>query len=132
MSDDASLSYEPDVQRVFNSKESTKAYYDKIARVYDLMAEKAEEPMREAGLKKLAAAPGETMLEIGFGTGHCLVELAKAVGPEGKVFGIDLSEKMKELAGELLQKEGLADRAVLRCGDATQLPSMPSPATACL
>ncbi len=122
MSDDSSLSYEPDVQRVFNSKESTKAYYDKIARVYDLMAEQAEEPMREAGLKKLAAAPGETMLEIGFGTGHCLVELAKAVGPEGKVYGIDLSEKMKELAAELLQKEGLADRAQLRCGDATQLP----------
>jgi len=31
--------YEPDVLRVLQPKEETKAYYDKIARVYDLLAE---------------------------------------------------------------------------------------------
>lgn len=114
--------YEPDVLRIFQSKEETKAYYNKIARVYDLLAERSEQSMREKGLQKLAAQPGERILEIGFGTGHILVELARAVGPEGKVFGVDLSEEMVRLTSELLQREGLSDRAELFCGDAAQLP----------
>src|SRR6185437_10501992 len=78
--------------------------------------------MREAGLKMLAPQPGESILEVGFGTGHCLVEIAKAVGPSGKALGIDISDKMTELAQELLRTEGLADMADVRCGDAEQLP----------
>ena len=31
--------------------------------------------MREKGLQKLAAQPGERILEVGFGTGHSVVEL---------------------------------------------------------
>ena len=42
--------------------------------------------MREAGLRKLAVQPGESGLEIGFDTGHCLAELARAVGPDGRVY----------------------------------------------
>ena len=114
--------YEPGVLRVFQAKSETRAFYDKIAHVYDLLAEKSEQPMREAGLQVLAAQPGEKVLEIGFGTGHCLVELAEAVGATGRVFGIDISEKMRDIAGELAAKQGVADRIELVCGDAEQLP----------
>jgi ubiquinone/menaquinone biosynthesis C-methylase UbiE len=55
-------------------------------------------------------------------TGHVLAELAKAVGPTGKVFGIDISEEMIGLTKGLLDREGLAGRAVLDCGDAENLP----------
>jgi hypothetical protein len=55
MKEDSSLPYEPGVLRVFQSKDSTKAFYNKIAKVYDLLSEEAEKPMRETGLKKLAA-----------------------------------------------------------------------------
>jgi ubiquinone/menaquinone biosynthesis C-methylase UbiE len=120
--DDKTLDYEPGVLRVLQSKEQTRHYYNKIARVYDLLSEEAEKPMREAGLKKLAPAQGERILEIGFGTGHSLVQIARAVGPGGKALGIDISDEMLRHAQELLAKEGLADRAELRCGDAEQLP----------
>jgi len=50
----------------------------------------------------LAGQPGESILEVGFGTGHCLVEIAKAFGPTGKALGIDISDKTAELALELL------------------------------
>lgn len=122
MPDPASLDPEPGVLRVLQTKQQTKAYYNKIAKVYDLMSEHAERPMREHGLRLLNAQPGETVLEIGFGTGHCLVQLAKAVGPTGLVRGIDISEKMVEFAEKLLRKEGLADRVELVCGDAEQMP----------
>ena len=119
---EAAEDFEPGVLRVFQSKAETKAFYNKIAKVYDLLSEQSEQPMREKGLAQLAAQPSEQILEIGFGTGHCLVDLARAVGAEGKVFGIDLSEEMLARSQELLEREGLADRVELTCGDALSLP----------
>jgi demethylmenaquinone methyltransferase/2-methoxy-6-polyprenyl-1,4-benzoquinol methylase len=112
----------PSILRVFQTKEQTRAFYNKISRVYDLLSERSEAPMRKAGLALLNARAGESVLEIGFGTGHTLVSLAKAVGPKGKVLGIDLSDKMAALAKENLAKAGLLNRAAIRCGDATRLP----------
>jgi demethylmenaquinone methyltransferase/2-methoxy-6-polyprenyl-1,4-benzoquinol methylase len=116
------LPYEQDVLRVFQSKQETKHFYNKIARVYDLLAEHSERPMREKGLDLLAAAPGETVLEVGFGTGHCLSGLARRVGPNGKVLGVDISENMLAEAKKTLDKDGFADRVELHCGDAEHLP----------
>lgn len=122
MADKPVEDYEPGVLRVFQSKEHSRSYYNKIAKVYDLMSEKAERPMREKGLALLAPQPGEKVLEIGFGTGHVLVEIAEAVGPTGKVYGLDISDMMVAVAKDLLEREGLADRAELTRGDAEKLP----------
>ncbi len=107
---------------VFQSKEEIRAYYNKVAKVYDVLAERSEQPMREAGLHKLDPQPGERILEIGFGTGHCLVVLARAVGPTGKVYGIDIAENMLAEARKLLDRKGLSDRVELCRGDAASLP----------
>ena len=104
------------------SRAETKALYDKISRVYDLLSEHTEAPVREAGLRMLAPQPGETILEIGFGTGHALIWLARAVGPGGKVLGMDLSDGMLAVAQSLVTNQGLADRVELRTGDAAALP----------
>ena len=114
--------YEPDVLRVFQSKAETKAYYNKIAKFYDLLAEHSEQPMREKGLEMLAAQPGEHILEIGFGTGHCIVEIARSVAPNGKVYGIDISEAMLERSLELINKADLTALVEITCGDAEHLP----------
>ncbi|MEO6755002.1 MAG: class I SAM-dependent methyltransferase [Chthoniobacteraceae bacterium] len=112
----------PSVLRVFQSKEQTRAFYNKISRVYDMLSERSEGPMRKAGLELLKIRAGESVLEIGFGTGHSLVAIAKAVGPKGKVFGLDLSDKMLALAKANLAKARVLDRATLRRGDAAKLP----------
>ena len=113
---------QPGVQRVFNTREETKRYYDRIAKIYDLMADHNEAPARQAALDLLAARPGEKVLEVGFGTGHCLAALARAVGPAGKVYGVDVADAMCRLAKENLIKEGLADRVEATCGDGLHLP----------
>jgi ubiquinone/menaquinone biosynthesis C-methylase UbiE len=87
MKSDESVNYEPAVLRVLLSKADTKAFYNKIAKVYDLQAEHSERGMHERGLAKLAPAVGERLLEIGVGTGHLLVKLASAVGPSGRGLG---------------------------------------------
>lgn len=118
----ASPANHPAILRVFQSRDQTKAFYNKISRVYDLLSERSEAPMRKAGLDLLKPKPAESILEIGFGTGHVLASLARAVGPRGRVFGLDLSDKMACLAKKNLARAGLLDRARLRCGDAAQLP----------
>ena len=122
MTEPSSASDQSGVLPVLQSKDETRAYYTKIAKVYDFLSEKSEQPMRDAGLARLAAAPGERILEIGFGTGHTLATLARAVGPEGRVCGLDISENMLAMTEQLLETEGLADRADVRCGDAEHLP----------
>ncbi len=108
--------------QVSQTREQTRTFYDRISRVYDLLAERSEAPIRRLGLKLFAPVPGETVLEIGFGTGRGLASFARAVGPEGRVYGIDLSEAMLRRAKSCLEREGLAGRAALQCGDAARTP----------
>jgi demethylmenaquinone methyltransferase/2-methoxy-6-polyprenyl-1,4-benzoquinol methylase len=112
---------ETSVSRVNRSKEAARASYNRLSRWYDLIAGSTEKKYRDWGLEKLSARPGERILEIGFGTGHCLVALARAVGPTGRVIGLDISDGMLVIARERLQKEGLSDRADLHLGDAANL-----------
>jgi ubiquinone/menaquinone biosynthesis C-methylase UbiE len=122
MATERAVENEHSIARVLQTKSETKAFYNKIAKVYDLLAEHSEQPMREAALQLLAPAPGDHLLEIGFGTGHVLAQLAQAVGPAGKVFGIDISENMLAQARERLEQQGLTSRVTLECGDAEDLP----------
>jgi demethylmenaquinone methyltransferase/2-methoxy-6-polyprenyl-1,4-benzoquinol methylase len=113
---------EPGVLRVLQTKDEIRSYYNKIAKVYDLLSEHSEQPMRELALAKLAPKAGESILEIGFGTGHTVVELAEAVGPQGTIYGIDISDAMVEATQKLMDERGFAARAKLERGDATELP----------
>ena len=111
----------PPVLRVFQSKAETRAFYDKISSVYDLLAEHSEGPVRRLGIEKLAAREGEVALEIGCGTGHCLVDLARAVGASGHVHGVDLSLGMLARASSVVAEAGMSARVSLSCGDAEHL-----------
>ena len=112
---------EPVVRRVNRSKEDARASYNRLSRWYDAVSGNTEKKYRDGGLEKLAAQSGETILEIGFGTGHCLVSLATAVGTGGRVIGLDISDGMLAIARGRLQSHGLADRVDLRLGDAANL-----------
>jgi len=111
-----------DISRVTRSKAEAKDSYDRLSRWYDLLAGRSERKHREAGLEKLGVKPGETVLEIGFGTGHALLALARAVGDSGRVYGLDISEGMRDLALARLEEAGLSKRVDLLCGDANELP----------
>jgi ubiquinone/menaquinone biosynthesis C-methylase UbiE len=96
--------------------------YNRIGKWYDIIAGQSEKQLRRAGLRQLHAMSGETILEIGYGTGHSLVEIAEAVGSSGKVYGVDISNRMLEIAEARVVAAGRADRIQLQSTDALALP----------
>jgi demethylmenaquinone methyltransferase/2-methoxy-6-polyprenyl-1,4-benzoquinol methylase len=102
--------------------ESNRHFYDRIANAYDWIADANERAARVAGVQALALKPGESVLELGFGTGNEILDLAGLVGPTGKVAGIDISPGMLAVAQRKLADAKPATPIDLRVGDARSLP----------
>jgi predicted O-methyltransferase YrrM len=58
-------------------------------------------------------------LEVGVFTGYSAMAVAKAMGPEGKVIALDISEEFTAIARRHWAKAGVADRIDLRLRPAT-------------
>src|SRR5665648_455095 len=110
------------ISRVIRSKEKAKEIYDRLSKWYDFFSDRTERKYRVIGLKKLEVSEGETVLEIGFGTGHCILALAESLGESGIVYGIDISEGMWQITKDRVKNAGLSERVVLECSDAAVLP----------
>ncbi|MGO9012519.1 MAG: class I SAM-dependent methyltransferase [Bryobacteraceae bacterium] len=110
------------VSRVTRTKAQAKKSYDSMSRFYDYLAGVFEQNYRSMALKRLNVVRGETVLEVGFGTGHCLQQLAEAVGENGRVCGIDISSGMLLASKRRLERAGLWNRVELTCEDATKMP----------
>ena len=100
---------------------TNKHFYDRISGFYDSIANANERTARELGENLLALQPGESVLEIGYGTGNTILNLAAKVGPQGKVSGIDVSDGMQTVAQSKVDEAGRSDNVDLRIGDAIDL-----------
>jgi demethylmenaquinone methyltransferase/2-methoxy-6-polyprenyl-1,4-benzoquinol methylase len=107
---------------VSRSKSDAKRFYDGISRIYDLFSGPFERKHVEEALALLSPEEGESVLEVGFGTGHALKDLGERVGEAGVVVGLDISTGMVQAARKRLKTFDLADRVCLCCGDAGVLP----------
>jgi ubiquinone/menaquinone biosynthesis C-methylase UbiE len=76
---------------------------------------------RELVVQRLPAQPGETVLDVGCGTGLCLPLLQHKVGPSGTIIGIDASAQMLEVARARVAEHGW-DNVRLRVSPTAQAP----------
>lgn len=63
-------------------------------------------PILDATLEAAAIKTGENIVDIGCGTGASTIELARRVGPSGRVLAIDVSQVMLARAAERLAGAG--------------------------
>ncbi|MFB6122664.1 MAG: class I SAM-dependent methyltransferase [Haloferacaceae archaeon] len=100
-----------------------RAFYSRWAGPYDLLASHAPGVgrVRAAAVDALDPSPGDTVLELGCGTGANFPALREAVGPEGTVVGVDLTAGMLSRARARIDREGWTNVHAVR-GDASQPP----------
>ena len=60
-------------------------------------------------MRHLDIAPGQTVADVGAGTGYFLEYLSEAVGPEGKVLALDVEPKMVDYMKQRVAKAKLAN-----------------------
>jgi ubiquinone/menaquinone biosynthesis C-methylase UbiE len=99
------------------SKEETRRTYNKMSQYYDIFGG-FERKYRFIGLKILDPHPDDTLLELGFGTGSSIIWMSRIVGSTGKVYGIDISEKMLQIAQRKVRKYKMEQNVILSQGDA--------------
>ena len=68
--------------------------------------DKVVAPFGAAAVRAAVAQAGERVIDIGCGCGDTSMELARAVGTQGTVLGVDVSHPMLEVARGRAQREG--------------------------
>lgn len=107
-------------------EQSVQAIFDKIAPQYDQMNSVislgTHHVWRKRVMTMMAVRPGDFALDLCCGTGDWTLALAHAVGPAGRVVGLDFSPVMLQEATAKVRAAKLNDRITLRQGDAMHLP----------
>ncbi len=84
-----------------------------------------KEEVRVIQLSKARLVEGNTVFDIGCGSGSIAVEAALQIGKQGKVFAVDFDPNAVELTKKNLQKFGITNAEVI-FGDAKQkIPNLP-------
>lgn len=83
-----------------------RARYNRLAAIYPLFEVTFILPygIRARAVERLELAHGDRVLEVGCGTGRNLPHLQKAVGPTGRIYGIDCCEGMLAKAQQLCER----------------------------
>lgn len=63
----------------------------------------------EEVIEKLELKPGDSVADLGAGSGYFSVRLARAVGPAGKVYAVDIAEQMLAYIEQRAKGEHLAN-----------------------
>ena len=100
-----SVNMKSEMERVLRPKYKARDSYNAMSRWYDLFTA-SEKRFTDIGIQLLDVHPNESILEIGCGTGHALIEFTNM---GGNVIGVDLSEKMLKVTREKIEinKAGL-------------------------
>lgn len=96
----------------FLTRDSVREVYDRNARFYDFavwgyyLVGVRVGKWRRLVVETLQLRSGDTVVEVGCGTGLNFDLLHNAVGPKGKIIGIDISEGMLERARDMVRYRG--------------------------
>jgi len=113
-----------DIQHLANLYQRVAPGYDRCARLYPLIGFR-QMRYRRLAIEALHLKPGSTVVDIGCGTGLNFDRLQEAIGPSGRVIGVDLSDAMLEQARTKVLQRGWKN-IELFCGDAAQFRFPPA------
>lgn len=98
--------------------------YDTVHASFDKYARRFSTPLARRMVALAGLRPGHAVLDLGTGTGVAAMAAAEAVGVDGSVVGLDLSDGMLAVARADADRVGLAGRLRFVKGDAER-PDFP-------
>ncbi|WP_102345771.1 demethylmenaquinone methyltransferase [Bacillus sp. Marseille-P3661] len=109
----------------FSKEERVHSVFEKIYEKYDVMNSvisfKRHIAWRKDTMRRMNVQPGSAALDVCCGTADWTIALANAVGPTGKVTGLDFSQNMLKIGEQKVQNLHL-DNITLVHGNAMELP----------
>ena len=69
--------------------------------------ERLEEEQPYKVIEAMNLEPGDIVADVGCGTGYFARKIAKEVGPEGKVYGVDIQPEFLKMLEDLCEEEGI-------------------------
>jgi len=104
------------MDRVGEAQARAVATYNAAADAYEDAANSFWDRFGRQTIDRLALERGAKVLDVCCGTGASAIPAAQAVGPEGFVLGIDLAQRLLEIARDKARKSGLQN-VEFRAGD---------------
>ena len=95
-------------------------WYDLISPIYDKAIRSLYLPYRRKVVKLLQLEPGQTVLDLGCGSGLNFELIMEGIGPHGTIIGVDFSAKMLKRAQKTIDQHGWKNAYLLQ-QDARQL-----------
>lgn len=100
--------------------------FDSVATRYDLMNDLMSGGLhrlwKQIALTMAAVRPGQSVLDLAGGTGDLAAQLARQVGPSGRVVLADINASMLRVGRDRLLDRGIVDNVAYVQADAEQLP----------
>ncbi|MFW5920020.1 MAG: methyltransferase domain-containing protein, partial [Halanaeroarchaeum sp.] len=102
---------------------AVQGFYGRWVRLYDVIARSLPgvRRLRERAVAALELDPGDTVVEMGTGTGANLPFLRDAVGSTGTVVGVDVTRPVLDRSRSLIERREWDNVHLVR-GDATRSP----------
>lgn len=88
--------------------------YDASARILEALGLGYDEARRDA-VAALKLGPGDTVVEIGCGTGANFPLLEARIGPSGRIIGVDLTGAMLDEARKRIKAAGWSNVELVQC-----------------
>lgn len=80
--------------------------YRQRAKGYDASGIEALDPWRREAVALLRVGRGDLVVDVGCGTGLNFAPLQEAIGPEGRIVGVDLTDAMLDQARQRVARHG--------------------------
>lgn len=87
--------------------------YDLWIQIYPLFGFKMNQ-YRQDTISALALKPGDSVVELGCGTGLNFVYVQQAIGPTGQIIGVDLTDSMLDVARDRIAEERWTNVALVQ------------------
>jgi SAM-dependent methyltransferase len=101
------------------------AHYRELAPRYDYATRRIDGVRRKA-IDALRLRPGDVVLDAGCGTGFCFAMIEEAIGPSGRLIGIEPSPEMLARGRGRADDAGWTNVTLLNsAGEAARLPEAP-------